>query len=878
MAVIKGGFEIVKRAMLKELMKRGDDGIMLTLPKNEIVDLNARITMDRLIKAGIDPESLTSPDQVLNVLENINNQIINNARVIPGTSAEGKAITEKLFGKKGEVVDMTGKKIDTSQGIMGGKSVKELMESGQVQKGTDDIKISDKITEREMFKNSNLNKKDSVTETISYIKTLEPIDAMKEANSVIGRKGKYKNLTPEESKKILQDTEDHIFERDIPDEDFAKGGRAGYAVGNQVMPEVDARMKNTYEQNIKLNQIQRNMQDRVRKGSKTQGLEIGQLTEGMYGKPKTEYNLYNPNLKFNEAQSYGAASNMGLRPEQIKAVAYYNTLKNNFGDQGIGMAGPSMGLAQVGGLAPGTNPFGSEKFFKTPAEQFALYQEGLRQQALQGSPEIYFDADKTYDTGDYVSPKGIYTFRDDEFLRNLYNNNNTMVVDGKEYASEQDAIDDMGIERYNQFMAKGGRAGYYTGGMVDVEPNLSDIGHGSDALMARTRLVAPDSQATTSTGLNYLLAEDNDNIRVPFKNGFKVYPKIMASKRNINLGDGKNVDLQDLTYGGTLMYDKGPFSAGIEYLKGKDKFDFKDKDLTLDKDTTDRELANLILMMKLKDGSIKFKGNKDDQMINFSKSFADGGRIGFSKGKGVDLLRRGFLKTMGAAGAGIAALKTGLLGIGGKQATKEVAKEIITTPAAAGKPAWFDALVTRVVNEGEDVTKKFATKDREIVHATKVDDDAMVTVYRDLDDGTVRVDVSDATRNVADDQGEAIVSMEVRGGQLEEGVKGKTPVEFEAREVDYRNYMDGPDDYTTETIDNVVGDTKDLTADLTKVKMYAKGQKKPTIKEMMIQRDRAKTLKQAEENPAEYAADRGPDIDTKDYDYASGGIARMIGE
>ena len=56
MAVIKGGYEIVRRAMLKELMKRGDDGIMLTLPKNEIVDLNTKITMDRLIKAGVDPE------------------------------------------------------------------------------------------------------------------------------------------------------------------------------------------------------------------------------------------------------------------------------------------------------------------------------------------------------------------------------------------------------------------------------------------------------------------------------------------------------------------------------------------------------------------------------------------------------------------------------------------------------------------------------------------------------------------------------------------------------------------------------------------------------------------------------------------------------
>ena len=82
------------------------------------------------------------------------------------------------------------------------------------------------------------------------------------------------------------------------------------------------------------------------------------------------------------------------------------------------------------------------------------------------------------------------------------------------------------ILRLNQIMAKdrlksatGGRIGHYTGGMVDVEPNLSDIGHGSDTLMARTRLVSPDGQATTSTGLNYLLAEDNDNIRIPFKVG-----------------------------------------------------------------------------------------------------------------------------------------------------------------------------------------------------------------------------------------------------------------------------------------------------------------------------------------------------------------------
>ena len=65
--------------------------------------------------------------------------------------------------------------------------------------------------------------------------------------------------------------------------------------------------------------------------------------------------------------------------------------------------------------------------------------------------------------------------------------------------------------------ASGGRAGFYFGG--DVKPDLSDIGHGSDSLMSRTRLVSPNSMATTSTGLNYLLAEDNDNVRIPYAKG-----------------------------------------------------------------------------------------------------------------------------------------------------------------------------------------------------------------------------------------------------------------------------------------------------------------------------------------------------------------------
>jgi hypothetical protein len=70
--------------------------------------------------------------------------------------------------------------------------------------------------------------------------------------------------------------------------------------------------------------------------------------------------------------------------------------------------------------------------------------------------------------------------------------------------------------------AAGGRAGLYQGGQAQIEPDLSGIGHGSDALMARNMLIAPGSQATTSTGLNYLLGEDNDTTRVPYNEGSKV--------------------------------------------------------------------------------------------------------------------------------------------------------------------------------------------------------------------------------------------------------------------------------------------------------------------------------------------------------------------
>jgi len=76
--------------------------------------------------------------------------------------------------------------------------------------------------------------------------------------------------------------------------------------------------------------------------------------------------------------------------------------------------------------------------------------------------------------------------------------------------------------------------------------------------------------------------------------------------------------------------------------------------------------------------------------------FAQGGRAGFKLGS-IDKARRAFLKTMGAAGAGITALKTGILGLGKEAAPAvEAVKETVTQA-----PSYFFDLVAKIKLLGE---------------------------------------------------------------------------------------------------------------------------------------------------------------------------------
>ena len=243
----------IRNWVIKTMMK-GQTGVVQSLPKREIIEMNTQITAERIMRNGINPNDLKTVGQV----ENVVNQI-DQPKVVSADSAEGKGITEQFLGKKkADVLDMEGNKIPDDAKIMGGKEVKPIDKLQNYTKSDEEI-VQDLVDQKfgkRYFDNvdgSEAAIKDAaikarldadnkkgiagikislVDDSIAKIKSMEPMEAMKEANLVAGKKGRYANLDDNQVKKIMDDTQDHIFERDIPDEDFATGGRVGLKGGS----------------------------------------------------------------------------------------------------------------------------------------------------------------------------------------------------------------------------------------------------------------------------------------------------------------------------------------------------------------------------------------------------------------------------------------------------------------------------------------------------------------------------------------------------------------------------------------------------------------------------------------------------------------------
>jgi len=261
-----------------------------------------------------------------------------------------------------------------------------------------------------------------------------------------------------------------------------------------------------------------------------------------------------------------------------------------------------------------------------------------------------------------------------------------------------------------------------------------------------------------------------------------------------------------------------------------------------------------------------------DDFIPDPEDMAKGGiaRIGLKDG----MNRRTFLKLF----SGLVALPIIGKVIKPLKVGKKVTKvPIIKTDNVAGKPEWFDQLVNKVILEGDDMTKQFATKEREIVHAVSVDEDSFVKVTQDLDEGVVRVEY-ESPENVYGDP----VQMQYKKPNPDEG-NPKPGAEFDTAESGPVGRAFGPDDYEIE-IDELGGTSiSDLTSDVSKLKEYATGQK-PTLKEIVQskkRKDKAKRISEGGEDEMQAVIDRQGEFiqfDDIDPNMASGGIARMLGE
>ena len=286
--------------------------------------------------------------------------------------------------------------------------------------------------------------------------------------------------------------------------------------------------------------------------------------------------------------------------------------------------------------------------------------------------------------------------------------------------------------------------------------------------------------------------------------------------------------------------------------------------LSLNIDNLDKQSLGGII--NLLGGELQFGIGKDKKGKGAGFTF----RKQFKEGSG--MTRRTFLKLLGGmAAVPIVGKFFKLAKVG--QKVKQV--PIIKTDDVAGKPEWFDALVNKVIREGDDVTKKFATGERQSIHQKTLDDGSVVRVTEDVDDGAIRVEYQSEKNVFGDD-----VQLQYKKPLPDEGDPRPT-AEFTTAESGPVGRSYGPDDYEID-VDEVGGTSiKDLDSDVSKLKEYATGQK-PTMKEFIQNKkrqDKAKAISEDMEAQSDAVVRRQGEAQDYDYeDFASGGIARLLGE
>ena len=162
---------------------------------------------------------------------------------------------------------------------------------------------------------------------------------------------------------------------------------------------------------------------------------------------------------------------------------------------------------------------------------------------------------------------------------------------------------------------------------------------------------------------------------------------------------------------------------------------------------------------------------------------AEGGRIGFKVGSPS---KRAFLKIASGIAATIAAIKSGLIGTGGKEATKQVIKETAKDVGSA-PPKYFFDLANKIKLLGKESKVKPRERVNEYNYVGKNGDE--YTLTEDISTGDMQIVKDKGGVGVADDKTfdtiEDRTVMDYKKGRGDETTKGTPADEYDEFKVEF---------------------------------------------------------------------------------------------
>ena len=169
------------------------------------------------------------------------------------------------------------------------------------------------------------------------------------------------------------------------------------------------------------------------------------------------------------------------------------------------------------------------------------------------------------------------------------------------------------------------------------------------------------------------------------------------------------------------------------------------------------------------------------RLMGDRKLNADGGRIGLKAG----MSKRAFLKLMGGVGLGIGALKSGILKLAGKEAAPQVAKEVVQQTTKSTPPSYFFELADKIKSLGKPDKVTYA--DRVEIHRYTGKNGDEYELVEDLSTGDMKI-----TKD-------KIGGVRVGDDEMVDGIADRSVMEYKKGDVnvdpDARTASKSPDEY-----------------------------------------------------------------------------------